>query len=339
MPKKQQEAPYDPDYNMSEWQTVSLENLIQYVRNSRMQEDAKGQTVKELEGLLASLTDATKESQKKELVVDVIVNIKEIVDNYNAYGEVSSAMRESNFEHMMLLSEALNEFVHLPKSDSYDQLSDALDSDDGVQLSANISRFSQELQSCLRNYQDNRNAPLFVVLDGMYRDMEDLSKKISSNECSVETGRADLKELFSTVSDELHVVMSYEYENESTGNYAVSELMRIFGITDSDLPATSEKDEESPGLVDDEKNEDEDKEDDDDKELSDGGIGTGELIFGSDDIIYHPDDEAYVMYGEVLNDYYLKKIYEKLIDGNVSDEMRDYINNYLDMLIDGSARD
>lgn len=335
-PAKQPEPPYDPDYDMSDWQIVSLKNLIQYVQNSKMADRAKDDTVKELEELLTSLSDASKESRKKTLVVGAITDIRTVVDDNNAYDELGGFMRASNFDRMTKFDKALKDFIDLPTSSAYDEIRAEFSEGDRETLSASIARFSQEVGACLRGFQGNKALPLYAALDSLCRGMDTLSGEMISQNYSDADIQNRLDELFDISAKGLYAAMSVEHETGTVGDYTVSELMRIFGITDSDLPGQAENDNNSQNSDDKKPGEDENP-DDSDKDLSDGGIGTGELIYGSDDLIYYPNEEKYVKYGEVINEY-SAKIYEMLLDGNVSDEMKDYINNYLSMLFDGSKR-
>jgi len=81
-----------------------------------------------------------------------------------------------------------------------------------------------------------------------------------------------------------------------------------------------------------------DDDDDNDDPLQDGGIGSGDIVYGSDDQIYDPDTNENVKYGSVINEYYAK-ITEKLLDGNVSEELEKYISDYFASLYDGTEKD
>ena len=70
---------------------------------------------------------------------------------------------------------------------------------------------------------------------------------------------------------------------------------------------------------------------------TDGGLGSGDAIYGSDDLIYDPDTNSYVTYGEVLNKYYAK-IAELLLDGTLTEEEIEAVNEYFATLYDGSKK-
>ena len=99
--------------------------------------------------------------------------------------------------------------------------------------------------------------------------------------------------------------------NAEVGLYATEELMKIFGIQKNELPPEVEEEIEDSKH---ESGEDGSDEEDDDEKGDSGGYGSGEVVFGSDDLIYYPDEEAYVKYGEVINEYYAR-IMEKIKNG------------------------
>ena len=141
---------------------------------------------------------------------------------------------------------------------------------------------------------------------------------------------ASLDTAFATLSTELGDAMLGQYNNEKVADDTVVRLMEIFGIAESDLPAEARPKKDVNG-------EDGDYEpDDEDKALSSGGLGSGEMIYGSNDVIYDPELGEYVSYGEVINRYYAK-ISELIVDGTLSEEDEAMISNYFAILFNGSA--
>ena len=68
-----------------------------------------------------------------------------------------------------------------------------------------------------------------------------------------------------------------------------------------------------------------------------GGYGKGDLLFGSDDVVYHPA-LGYVKYGEILKDYYA--IVDALLrGGRLSEEQQAIIRAYFDILWSGMPED
>ena len=111
--------------------------------------------------------------------------------------------------------------------------------------------------------------------------------------------------------------------------------MEIFGISASELPPEVEDDIQRPTM---DNEEDEPPEDDEEQKGDSGGYGSGDMIYGSDDVIYYPDEERYVQYGEVINEYYAK-ITEKILAGEISEELAASLEKYFESLYDGAAKE
>lgn len=69
-----------------------------------------------------------------------------------------------------------------------------------------------------------------------------------------------------------------------------------------------------------------------------GGMGDGNEIYGSDDLIYNPDTGEFVKYGELLEEYHSKVLY-LLMNGDWSDETKRYIEKYYEILFGGVKQD
>ncbi|MDE7168226.1 MAG: hypothetical protein K2O28_05185 [Clostridia bacterium] len=67
-----------------------------------------------------------------------------------------------------------------------------------------------------------------------------------------------------------------------------------------------------------------------------GGYGSGEIIFGSNDKIFDPDTGEYVEYGKLLNEYY-QRFFDRILNGDF-----EYVSEYFNILfggIDNSNKD
>ena len=105
--------------------------------------------------------------------------------------------------------------------------------------------------------------------------------------------------------------------------------MQIFGITKDDLPKDP-----NDNKVDTEYGDDKD----DDKEVGEGGYGSGETVYGSDDIVLDPITGEHVKYGDLINTYYAM-VTEALTSGEVSEEVEQLINQYFSHLFNGAKQE
>ena len=69
-----------------------------------------------------------------------------------------------------------------------------------------------------------------------------------------------------------------------------------------------------------------------------GGYGKGDMLYGSDDEVYDPISGEYVTYGQLFNEYY-SLVEQMLREGNLTDEQKDIINAYFEILLSGLKED
>lgn len=333
IPLRSPEGPYDPDFEMSDFQRRRLAELIEYVKTSDMETSVKSKTVSELEGLLNSLEDAQKESQKNKLVRDVIKNVRSTVDAVCAYDDIGKAMRESGFENMVTLDTALYELSQSLSSQSLEQIKSGFaEYEDTKTLSAALTRFAQELQSCLQDFNGNMGITLYAFMTAIRRDVDNTApivEKYSNDVAGVKKACNVINPVFDKYTEDISYEMQREMGNISTADYVVNELMTIFNVTDDDGSVSDDGNKGTSGTV---LGEGTVKRDDDAKG-DDGGAGTGETLYGSNDIIYDYESRTHVKYGDVI-EAYRKGLYDRA-DGdtsNLSDEEREYILSYISAL-------
>jgi hypothetical protein len=126
-------------------------------------------------------------------------------------------------------------------------------------------------------------------------------------------------------------MVQQRYDDEM-GDYVVKRLLDIFGIPMDELPADAQDNDQGPQTPGDY------EDDDDDQTLTDGGLGSGELIVGSQDVIYDPERNDYVKYSEVI-DRYNAIFLESKIDGLLSDDMAELIEAYFTALFSPADKD
>ena len=127
----------------------------------------------------------------------------------------------------------------------------------------------------------------------------------------------------------LDAALYIQATNEEVEDDTIYTLLSIFGIKASEVPEHIFNDPDDP------RGEEDYEPEDDPDQIHAGGLGSGEMIFGSDDTIYDPDREAYVTYGEVIGDYYAR-ISELLVDGNLPAELQNALSDYFAILFNGS---
>jgi hypothetical protein len=194
----------------------------------------------------------------------------------------------------------------------------------GNALSAKLKTYTEAITSALQSSELDADDDLFAAVSA-------LGNQLNSVITSVSMGGYTLSALqnlivvacndFAANGAEALNVQAY---NCMMGEYINARLASIFSIV-SDVA------DEDDGNSDDQSSGEEDKN-------SSGGYGDKNENYGSDDLIFFPDDETYVKYGEVL-DAYFAKMQEIISNGDLSEELVRYIGNYFDILYSGLQSD
>ena len=313
VPTRAEEKPpvIDENYTLTPWQTQALMDLIEEVNASGMDEEPKNATVESLESLLADLKIAKKESIMQEKVVASISNIYEVTQNHNTYDVYGTALSQSMNSSIAELGVAIMKLDAEAVSNILIGMGE--DTTDVTQAEGIANEIARDLQMAGEIEGDEIFLALSNWIDGL------------------KTGEID--KAFANAGENIDAALQQQMVNEEVCKDTIFDLMDIFGILDEQVPS-----EIIAHLISGSIGEDgyDKPDDDDDRPIHSGGLGSGEMIFGSDDTIYDPELDKYVTYGEVINKYYVK-ITEQLVDGNVSSSLEQLLVDYFAFLFDGSG--
>ncbi len=324
VPAKEPPAPppvVDNTFSLTPWQEQALRDLIDDVKVSDMEEDPKERTVKLLEGLLVELKSIKKESTMKEAVVRCVENIHATVADHNTYDLVAQALRDTEHELTRRLGEALASGKELIVGDRLQDLAAALIAD-GADLTAVAAPIALVLPQAVSASGVDASNELCVALRDMAAALSTLTADLP---------RDDIEAVMSQQEAALLAALLIQTTNEKVEETTIYTLLSIFGMKVADLPPDILLRPDDPDV------EGDLNPDDDEQKNNHGGLGTGEMIFGSNDMIYDPETGTYVTYGEVLGDYYAK-ITEQLVDGKLSDELEQLLTDYFAKLFNGSDK-
>ena len=310
----------DPDFTLSAWQEQALKDLIEDVRHSEMESAPKSLTVGELEGLLTELKAIRKVSAMKVSVIGAIKDIKKATDDHNSSPKISaSIVMYDSIKALALPTESLDAIT---LGEELSQIRALVSGENAVSA---ISGISADLADALEKSGVGETDALYTA----FTSFAGALSMIANGEVFGD----EIDSTFTFHGENIGKALLIQYTNRSVCDGTVRRLMQIFGISESELPAESRP--TTPSLKEDEG--DYNPEDSDDP-LHSGGFGSGDMIFGSDDMIYDPESGKYVSYGEVINRYYAK-VSEQFADGNVSKELEQLISDYFASLFNGTSSD
>ena len=321
--------PDEPTFEMSTWQQTALQELIEKVKASGMDAIPKATIVTQLESLLTGLgTQGLKASEMKQMVVSTIVATNRAVRDANTADDLNLVLSGSETLFVSNLGMAVGLINGLQTKKVIDEGRETLRIEEVAPLMADLTTGFDTALSKLSETFDTSDAAYVAVTDfvsalkKLDREMGDYTK---------DWAQEQLDSIFEALSTSLNKALLQQNINKETGEMVVTTLMTIFELTAEDIPP-----EEVP-TPDTDKNEDGESPDDKEEDkATQGGIGDGNLLFGSDDEIFSPADNEHVIYGDVILDYY-KIVSDKILDGNLPEGLEQFISDYFDTLFDGSA--
>lgn len=301
-------GPVEQPFKLSEWQITAMENLIAEVRESDMEAAPKNAMVTELENLLAALRTTTTVTQMKTRVIATIVRADEIAGNANSYDNISKLMEISTSAEVVLLGEVIGTLDNPAYRTKLDEICAALTNVDQA------SAFSAGVRQAVANTGVSENDALRVSL-------VTLADAINAIAEETPTGWQDaMGDAFSAFYLASSEALDVQYANSETALQVRNKLMEIFGIDPSEIPKTGV----SGGVGDLPQQRPE-------QEGQHGAPGTGDTLYGSKDMIYYPDDNTHIEYGDKISEFYAK-VQEQLQGNDYNEEMKEAIIKYFEAL-------
>ena len=202
--------------------------------------------------------------------------------------------------------------------------------DDKQVMIDTVHVFSDELKMVLRNAGADDGDALYTEIERLANALAEIA--VTLEKYTLVVGRDQITDAFNVAYVQMSKALMQQRYDADMGVYVEERLLEIFGLDAGDLPAGEQGNEQGPQTPGDY------EDDDDDQTVSDGGLGSGELIVGSQDIIYDPLRGEYVKYSEVI-DRYNAIFLESKIDGLLSEEMAELIEAYFTALFSPSNKD
>ena len=318
----------EPPFELSSWQETALLELIEQVKASEMEESPKDASVKELEVLLAALRITTKEEEMKIMVISVISNLNRIVREHNSANRISLYMAASEQEKIASLSMSLDMLSGLEIKEALNMIRESLRTDE---VAEPLADYLQALNTLNADISKTVGAddPLYMTLKDHAEALMSLMDMLP--EYTRDWAQTQLDSLFTTAGNAMSDALYIQFVNKDVKDTTVARLMEIFEISADELP-----EEEKTQLPTDK--EEEDKKQDEEEKGNQGAPGEGNILYGSDDVIFDPVKNEHVKYGDVINEYFAA-VSEKIVSGQTPDTLEQFISDYFATLYDGSKNE
>lgn len=313
-----------------------LEQLIKYVNDSYLNENAKVEIVLELTVLLGKLDTFGTEEVVKEYVIGVIERVCASVNAVNSTYAFYHSSKELGNKTLDKISRALYlkdlETAEREINSFYKSLLFVTDGeteslrpkDDLEDIKDEIDALKNALTSVLENSGMKQEDKLYVLTSELVAVFNTVIEK-SASTTNVRNRLAPV--LTEAFVEGLRQLVPQEKINEEVKEYTVEELARIFGIDLSEIG--SEGDAGNGEYVEPDTNPSESE--------NGGSYGDGGNNFPSDDKVIDPEsgeidiDKIQVEYGDIIARY-ITEIKNKIEKGEYSEELAAILNEYFKIL-------
>ena len=309
--------PTEPPFEASAWQKAALEELIAHVQDSDMVPEARQPLVEELWKLRDALDTKLTSKNVQTLAIEAMRFAYAITDTVNSNDDIHDIIqRKVNHDQRDELAHALGYVGNQERENEIATIGEELAKDE---LLPSLLGLSVMLEEALSASVFDRDDALFAAVS----DFTIALRAVGEAEAAEDPDTA--RSLLATaVNDLKHAASNALTQQDLTKEecvYVVDTLCEIFEIPDNLRPADPDTYDQSPN---------------DKQNATDGGAGTGEMQYAGKDQIYDHETDAYEAYGKLLTERYYPLMHQKLKDGQLSEEMVEFIKNYFNELQTGA---
>ncbi|MBQ9777571.1 MAG: hypothetical protein IJW22_01475, partial [Clostridia bacterium] len=315
----------DPEtpFTFTEWQQARLRELIAYVEGSALEESARTLAVSELNTLYNDLFAVTTRAAMLARVTGTMAVIDDKIEQINTFEEVIGALAASADVELLALAKAIGKVTEIPNQSELETLKAAYAEKQNGFFEALASKIEIDLTKLI-SYKDGA---LYAALERMAADLKVLDGALSA--VPDPTAREIL--IGSTIDvcmARIADAVADQAVNRNVGDTVILELMFIFDITQSELPASILDNGISYA------NPDGNYQEKDEEVSSEGGAGRDEMNYAGNDEVYDPEDDKIVQYGAIYKTY-SAIMREKKNQGQLPEEYEKFITDYFSALYRG----
>ena len=319
LPVKADEGEPPIDAFDKQWLITAIGEIITKVEGSYINENLKEKTLTELNGLLDVVEESNYLSEMKAKAITVVLSINSALAEVNSAEALAVTFAQSQNEKITALAKEFEALSGTGLKKAIEALGKSLEN-----ASYDDANFvADEFNSYLASSGVRSDDPVYAVLKGL--------------SAMLKAGSGNISDEFDDAGAALSQELLLQKLNRTEIDSVIGKLCDLFGITVDDLTAVDpdtdidlrDPSNDAPVTDDSEVEEPENN-------MGSGGLGTGEVIYGSNDLVFDPDTNTYRPYGELLNEYFAKAN-EQITDGKTSDKITDAAEEYFAKLFGSSA--
>lgn len=309
--------PTEPPFVPSQWQISAVEDLIEHVENSQMDPAAKEPVLQQLRLVRQTMEQRVSVPAMRTQVILAAALVYEVSDAANSNDDVNAALKMMG--HDIRKELAFSTCSLEQQKVDYNAAMENLETT--LKKAANLTQLNQMSQDILAGLERinwTEEDMLYAAVAQFARDLQWASEAFTVDK--------NVKETYNRIGEAVHSLKtnaSLAKEQQLTTRteclYTVDTLCDIFGISNAERP----QDVDMPVSK--------DESQDDVQRPNEGGGGTGNMQYGSDDKVYDHKENIYVQYGDLINEYYADLIAD-IVDGKISPELAEILQKYFGIL-------
>lgn len=313
------EAPID-EFD-KQWLITAIGELITTVENAYIADDLKEDALVELRSLLSFIEGSQLLSEMKAEAIKTVIAINSALKTANSAEAIGAELSEMSDPNIAELGKSLSELAGSASKKALEALGSAI-ADSGASDAAYTADI---INSCLERTDVHTDDDLYMLFKSLT--------------AAVKSDYKNSDEKFESAAKTLSSTVIVQNVNRATMTIVINKLCSLFGITEDDVRQVDpDSDIEIRDPSDTEKQPDDSEVEEPEGNMGSGGLGTGEVIYGSNDLVFDPYTGTYRPYGEIINDYFVKAN-EQITDGKTSDEISDAVEEYFDILFGGANKE
>ena len=304
-----------------QWLITAIGELITTVENSYIDETLKSNVLTELRALLSFVEGSQLLSEMKAEAIKTVIAINSALKSANSAEEIGAVFKETSDANVSELGKSLCELSGSSSKKALEALGTAISKSEA----SDASLIADILNSCLERSGVRTDDAIYMLFKSLTASVKGDYKSAGDE--------------FEKAAKTLSGAVIVQNVNKATMTVVINRLCSLFGITEDDIKEVDpEADVEIRDPSEPEENPDDSEVEEPEGNMGSGGLGTGEVIYGSNDLVFDPSTGTYRPYGEIINDYFVKAN-EQITDGKTSDEISDAVEEYFDILFGGAKND
>lgn len=193
-------------------------------------------------------------------------------------------------------------------------------------LDNGLKEFAKQVREALEKSKAPEDDELYVALEKLAKTLDSLAKKVNKDK---------IYENITAAIEQAKIDILTALKNQQSAEELCDEVIKLLEDLKKMLedPSQNPNNSTSNNSSSDNQDQTSQKPDDEDNNSSNSGQGNddSELIYAGNDVVYNPDSNTNVEYGEVIDDYY-KDLINDLNNGNIDKTLEDMMNDYFTSL-------